>query len=288
MKARGLFGQLCDSFRLRDDSLVALMDYEFYGDAGGNRDLSNVAVGGYISTVARWKAFQRPWQDALRDENVECFHRSQMEPPFHGEFRDWTVKHQIPVLKRLHKLIRLHTIRGVGYAVRNKSFTQLVPSKIQKQYGGPYGWAVLLEVVEVGLWARRRGGWVTYFFEAGDDGEKQASGTMKELYDSSRYRELFRINGWGFYPKKDNPVTGQRGIVQLQPADFIAYEAYKDIDNYIAGSPRAARKSRKDLIRPQEDELRFWQDKPFAMWLARFAELNGDAIKTLITTNPFT
>jgi hypothetical protein len=161
-----------------------------------------------------------------------------------------------------------------------------MPSKIARQYGGPYGWCVLLEIVEVGLWARKRGHWVTYFLEAGDKGRHQAETTIGGLYDNPRYRELFRIGGWGFYPKRDDPNTGQKGLIQLQPADFIAYEAYKDIANYIAGSPRPARKSRVNLIRPKQDELRFWWDKPLAHWLVRYCDFGKDVIETLITDDP--
>jgi hypothetical protein len=95
---------------------------------------------------------------------------------------------------------------------------------------------VLLEVVEVGLWARRRDQRFTYFFEAGDLGEKQANATMKKLYDDPKYREFFRIAGWSLVPK-----TGQRAVIQIQPADFIAFEAYKDINNFLKGSPRGER-----------------------------------------------
>ncbi len=212
-----------------------LADLEFYGDAGGNRDRSNVAFGGYLATVDQWKAFRVPWQEALIEEGVECFHRTEMEPPFYGEFRKkgWTCKHQVPVLKNLHRIIKGHTLRGIGHAVRNKAFSELMPSKVSRKYGGSYGWCVLLEVVEVGLWARRRDQWVTYFFEAGDVGQPQANATMKMLYDNPRYRELFRIRGWGFFPKK-----GNWAMVQFQPADFIAYEAYKDIDNFCPLSSR--------------------------------------------------
>jgi len=264
---------------------VAVTDLAFYGDAGGNEDASNVALGGYIATVDQWRAFKQPWANELALADVECFHRSEMEPPFHGEFKakGWTVKDQILVLQRLHSIIKRGTLRGIGYAIRNKAFAQLIPPKIKRTYGGTYGWCVLLEVVEVGLWARRRNKWVHYFFEAGDKGQPQANAAINKLYDDPRYREPFRIRGWSFVPKR-----GPDAVVQLQPADFIAYEAYKDIDNFLAGSPRPARKSRMDLVRPNKDELRFWGDQALASWLARVINFDGNVIESLITTDPNT
>src|SRR5713101_7501930 len=44
------FLQICDGIGLSGNSLVAL-ELGFYGDAGGNKDKSNVAFGGYIATV---------------------------------------------------------------------------------------------------------------------------------------------------------------------------------------------------------------------------------------------
>lgn len=162
----------------------------------------------------------------------------------------------------------------------------MMPAEIHQTCGGPYGWAVLLEVVEVGLWARRHNHWVTYFFEAGDAGQHQANQTIAGLYNNPKHRELFRINGWGFYPKKADPKTGRKGLLQLQPADFIAYEAFKDIDNYIAGSPRPARGSRIDLIRPGTDELRFWRGVAFTYWLERYYSFGRNLVESLVTTNP--
>ena len=38
---------------LRGDDPVAFL---FYGDASGTSDRSNIAVGGYVSTVENWKS----------------------------------------------------------------------------------------------------------------------------------------------------------------------------------------------------------------------------------------
>src|ERR1700683_1522900 len=172
-----------------------MMDLEFYGDAGGAGDTSNIALGGYLGTVDQWRAFRDAWQAMLDQEGVECFHRTDMEKPFHGEFKTkgWTEEHKLPVLKELQKIIKRHTIRGIGHAVRNKAFSQLMPPQIKQTYGGPYGWCVLLEVIEVGLWARRRNQGVNYFFEAGDKGQKQANATMNKLFNDPKYKEFFRI-----------------------------------------------------------------------------------------------
>jgi hypothetical protein len=104
---------------------------------------------------------------------------------------------------------------------------------------------------------------------------------IAKLFADPKYREMFRVNSWAFVPK-----SGQGAVIQLQPADFIAFEAYKDIDNFLAGSPRDSRKSRKDLIRPKRDELRLWADEALSQWLVRLADFNGDVIQALVTDDP--
>jgi hypothetical protein len=88
------FKEICDGLGLSEQSKVAVL--RVYGDAGGNRNQTNVAVGAYIGTVIEWDAAFRPlWNAELKKEGVECFHRSEMEPPFHGEFKKkaWTKEH---------------------------------------------------------------------------------------------------------------------------------------------------------------------------------------------------
>jgi hypothetical protein len=56
----------------RAGSNVALL--RFYGDAGGTFDKTNVAVGGYLSTLDRWGFWKELWETMLIQEGVEVFH----------------------------------------------------------------------------------------------------------------------------------------------------------------------------------------------------------------------
>jgi hypothetical protein len=62
-------------------------------DAGGTKEQTNVAIGSYVATTDQWDRRVKPlWVGALQDEGVECFHRTDMEVPGHGEFdrENWT------------------------------------------------------------------------------------------------------------------------------------------------------------------------------------------------------
>jgi hypothetical protein len=113
-------------------------------------------------------------------------------------------------------------------------------------------------------------------FEAGERGRHQIDLAIGELYANPKYREMFRIAGWTFAPKK-----GPRGVVQLQAGDFMGFEAYKAAENYIAGSPRKQRQSFDDLLRPH-DVVLLWPELAIENWLATLDQCGGDVIKSLL------
>src|SRR5712671_3064120 len=122
--ARSVLQHWCDRLRLGDNSLLAQLT--FYGDESGNKDKSNVAVGGYLATKAQWDVLGDLWQEVLDDEHVEFFHRTDMEgPPYHEQFKDWDKERMKGVLRRLHRIIKKNTIKGVGEAIKVKAFQQI-------------------------------------------------------------------------------------------------------------------------------------------------------------------
>jgi hypothetical protein len=246
------------------DTNVALL--RFYGDAGGTRDKSNVAVGGYLSTFRKWAYWKKHWNEMLIQESVDAFHRSEMEPPFWGEFKRkrWTKKHQQPVLNSLHEIIKKHTLFGVGHSVVNEPLLRLMPQQILTDLGGPYGWCLQLCLVDVGSRARDNDDWVHYIFELGDDGQEEIKKALGFLSEDAKYRELLRIAGYTFSPKK-----GPGSVMQLQAADFMAYEAYKRVENILLGCPRPPRGSALDLVREGIDGLGLWTEDLVVEWIKR-------------------
>ncbi len=202
-----------------------------------------------------------------------------MELPLQGDFagKDWTREYQVGLLNELHAIIKKHTIIGMGQAVASEPFERLVPDRIKRDYGGIYGLTVLRTVVWFGTRARKMDDWIHYFFEAGDAGWKQVNVVMGDLFNHPQYRDWFRIASWTFAAKK-----GPQRVIQLQPADFIAFEAYKAIENFSLGFPRPARKSYFDLIRNRHDVVMLWTEEAIQNWLIRLEECKGDVIESLI------
>lgn len=82
---------------------------------------------------------------------------------------------------------------------------------------------------------------------------------LQSLFNDPKFRELCRIGSWTFSPKA--------GFLELQPADFYAYESYKHMDNRIVGLPRfPSRQSAKDLVR-RIDVAHYWDGTRLKKWL---------------------
>jgi hypothetical protein len=277
-------GWVCDGFKelrqalsLQESSKVTLL--RVMGDAGGKKEKTNLSVGAYLGTVKQWDRRVKPlWIGELQNEAVECFHRTDMEIPGHREFakESWTRERQVPLLNRLHKIIRDHTMDGQGHGLDAAAFQRLVPSQINHVYGGPYGIAVLQTVVYFGLAAKAHDDWIHYIFEAGDEGQGQINTVMAKLTGDERYREMFRIAEFTFGVKR-----GPCAIVQLQADDFMAFDAYKRFENYIL-KETYERKSFHDLLRPRQDFVMLWTEESIGAWLARVSRCNGNVIESMI------
>jgi hypothetical protein len=237
----------------------------FYGDDSGTDDKTNVAVAGYVSDKLRWDEFGDRWQKLLDEEDIEVFHRTDMEgPPYHGNFKDWTKPRMVRVLREAHRIIRRARIRGFGNSVRVKAYHQIFPKNLKTAFGGTYGWCADACVAGVGKWANAKGHWVTYIFEAGTKGRNEVDIAMRSLSKDPKDREKYRIANWDFAPKK-----GPGSVIQLQAADFLAYETYKYIDNQVvAGIRRKFRTSAQQLL-DERDRVMYWGDDQIMRWLVQ-------------------
>lgn len=269
------FQHLCDSLNLCADSLVALLT--FYGDESGTESKTNVVVAGYVADMLAWKRFAIDWQSILDAEQVELLHRKNMEWPFHGEFKGWTLPRQKRVLRKAHYFIKKHTLKGVAESIKVRAFREIMPRRVKNTFGGCYGWGVRCCVIGLGKWAREHNHWIHYVFASGAPGSIKVHEALDQLHDSAEDRERYRIASWTFADMK-----GPHALIQLQAADFIAFEAYKQIDNrVVGGEKRPYRKSAHNLIRPKQDHMRFWSDRDIIGNLVKYCD-NPEFVRSII------
>jgi len=240
----------------------------YFDESGVHQGSSAAVVAGYLSTDDRWIEFKREWENLLTGEGVSALHRVHLEN-FRGDFRrerGWDENRRSRLLRSAHSIIKRYTLFGVGAAVVRADFEREMPSAVRTAFGGPYGWLVHDCLVGIGHWAEgnRCTEPVRYVFEAGARGRRRVEKMFEVLYKEDKFRDLCRIGTWKFATKP--------GAVQLQAADFLAYEVYKHMDNRIVGgAKRPIRRSAFDLFRLPIDKAHYWDAGRLRKWLKNAA-----------------
>src|SRR6266849_3215573 len=224
----------------------------FFDESGTHLDSTVVVVGGYVASEDQWFMFRQEWEDMLHREGIPAIHRVSLEN-FRGNFareNGWDETRRVRLLEVAQAIIRRWTVAGVGAAVIRRDFDDAMPGVIKRAFGGPYGWLVHDCIVGIGHWANdnKREDLILYAFEDGADGRRQVEAMFESLRNDPTFRDLCRIGGWCFPTKAE--------AVELQAADFLAYEVYKHMANRIVPDEpiHAIRESAKHLFRPGIDK----------------------------------
>jgi len=233
-----------------------------YSDESGTHgDSAATVVACYVGHARQWQLFGKEWRGLLDSEGVEILHRVDLEN-FRGEFKGWTNERRIGFLQRAHTIIKSRTIRGFAYAVVTADFKRVMNPVIEKALGGIYGWCVHDCMVAVSKWARstKRSEPIDYVLEDGADGVEGVTRMFRFVAKDPVYREKCLLGFWTFASK--------RQVIQLQAADVLAYEMYKDMVNNVVNGKLILRRSAKDLIRAP-DRTNYWDEPKLRAYMDR-------------------
>lgn len=71
----------------------------------------------------------------------------------HGEYADWSDLKRVGVLKRLHRIIKDHTLRGITVTVNCDAYDELITGERRRTFGKKYfgsrGHSIVLAVLRV-------------------------------------------------------------------------------------------------------------------------------------------
>jgi len=206
------------------EMMFAMMkSYTLYCDAAGGKDHGFIVVAGYLSTFARWNAFAAEWNLHLAAYNLPYFHMKEFAQS-RGVFEGWgkDEERRKRFLSRAAEIIKSHVERSFAVVVEFESFNRVNQThKLDEVAGVPYSLAARNCAAKASLYLNNRD--VNYVFEAGDEG----AGELMRLMERDGYSSPV------FRPSHDIRIKGRlvKGLVQLQAADFAAYEvrkAFKD------------------------------------------------------------
>lgn len=202
-----------------DEVFVMVDSYAFYGDAAGGQDHGFIVVAGYLATLSKWQSFAEDWKYLLATYDVPHFHMKEFAQS-KGPFADW--KDDEPkrarFLSKAAAVIGENVDRGFSHIVEFELFNRLDRRFcLSEHLGCPYSLAAMSCAARARQITKRPD--VTYVFEDGDKGK----GDLMHLMEAEGFpAPIFR-------PSRDQQSKHGlvKGVIQLQAADFAAYEMRK-------------------------------------------------------------
>lgn len=249
--AYSAFEHLWRSVSLTPTSVVAVFTV-YLDESYGPVDAYSVA--GYVGTVEEWIKFERDWKGMLKTEQVDYLHKRELEH-CEGQFKKWKTlskeeqaANKLRVNKQASGIIRRRASAGFGFSVIKSEWDRVDKGMWASWYGENFYAAGALNCMRtiVSKWAVEFNHEepIRYIFERGAEGAHEVDRMLRifDRYDSLRF--AYRLGGWSFERKKDEVIKGVSypGVIQLQAADFLAYEVYRDMEHRIIGDQSRPRR----------------------------------------------
>jgi hypothetical protein len=199
-----------------------------YFDAGGGEDHGFIVVNGWLSTLSKWDSFEVDWRLLLASYNLPYFHMKHFSQST-GPFSNWKgneTKRRI-FLSNVAEIIKSHVQWGAACAVPLDVFEKVNRTyALDRAVGPPYSLAGRDCIAHMHEYLRAKNDGalppIKYVFEDGDKGKGELIRVMQKDGYSSPI----------FEPSVDQTTRKgefRKGVVQLQAADFAAYELRKAI-----------------------------------------------------------
>jgi len=232
-----------------------------YFDEAGGEDHGFMIVCGYVASVEQWDDFEVDWKRFLLKYDVPYFHMKEFAQ-FEGPFAKWKGEQYKSVRASFcHEagaIIHDRVNRAFICNIMNAAFDATDKQyKLREVFNSPYAMAGRMCASAAREWGKRRLDLtdMEYVFDDGGPDKGGLIRAMTELHP--RFADPI------FRPSRDMK-DGRKGIVQLQPADFLAYELRKwqaDLTNEPTRPPRkslraALRVYNKDVAMMNAAQLR--------------------------------
>jgi hypothetical protein len=197
--------------------------FETYCDEAGGLDHGFIAVCGWLASVERWRQFEIDWKAMLATYDVPYLHMKEFAH-FKGPFEKFLSVDAGPrtnFMKEATRIIRESVEFGFVCVVNYEDFRKVnAQYHLKEHLRSPYALAGRFCIARSNLWVKQQGHSlrdVAYVFE---DGGPDIGGLVEVTKQAG-------IQIPTFNPSRDTEI--QAGMVQLQAADFLAYEMRKAV-----------------------------------------------------------
>lgn len=216
----------------------------YLDEAGGEADTSTV-VAGFVSTVALWEQFEIDWKLMLSSYKVPYFHMKEFSQST-GPFKKWKGAESIRrrFLADAVSIIRQRVQGGVFCYAHHQIFDLVNRGyRLKETLFSPYAIAGRACASLVSQLNEKH---EVVFEDGGPD----------KLGLSSAMSVSFRLPDPIFRPSRDvrdKQGKVRSGVIQIQAADFLAYELRKHRNEFASRSGRPVRQSFYELLK-----VRLW------------------------------
>jgi hypothetical protein len=214
---QGALELIAGSLNFGDDSVFGMFT-GYFDDAGG-ADHGYTVVAGWVSTMERWRAFAEQWRYMLAAFRVPWYDMKTLSH-FRGVYETWksTPERKDQFQAAACRIIAANVLAGFACLVEHPVFAKVNGAHRLKEYvGNEYALAGITVCHKMHDWIRiqeRPAPFEIVF----DDGTAKR-GKLRDVIRREGFAEpIFRS------PRSRN---GMWPVIQLQAADFLAYEVRK-------------------------------------------------------------
>jgi Protein of unknown function (DUF3800) len=222
----------------------ALMLAGYFDDSGTHAGSLVVAVGGCVAREEQWLEFTAAWKEALDSEGVRAFHATDLASGY-GDFTGWDQARKQRFIQALAAVMKRYAKTAIAGLVIAQDYDSVIPEWALKSaaFGDKYNFCFQMCVGLAMAWAEGlnppmpKDDQLAFIF----DQQPKREGLTRDSYHAIKtFRDADDKMGSLTF------ADGKR-FLPLQAADFIAYEAYKHLDNFIRQSGRPMRGSLRVL-----------------------------------------
>lgn len=203
-------------------------------------------VAGYIFRANEARKFNNEWSAALAKKGLPYYRMAERETL--AKKHNLTMTEMDLIGRKLIKLLRHRTVKGVGALVQKEAYDKLFAGR-PNMPASTFAFACFGVLIQVGRWIESTGynGDVAYYFESGDDGQSDANDFLNKLFAQKHAKQRYRSVGYAFVDKKAVPA--------LQGGDMLAWHNAKLYKCDVEGRP--PRKDFEALTRTQDACIEF-------------------------------
>lgn len=130
----------------------------YFDDSGHPNKGPEMVVGGYLSTIPRWLAFEREWSAVLHEFGVSAFHMQEFRGSW-GEFKSWKGNEgrRVAFPKKLIKVIKRRTITSIASSVLMDDYREVNGIYVLPEFVSPYALCGVNTQHKTKVWLREHG-----------------------------------------------------------------------------------------------------------------------------------